>query len=103
MSTDSIRRPGRVVMKMPSTLVGLVVLALGIAGLVGRASAQSSSAPYLAGYRYQDGGLLTGKISPAPSGTSNFLAVRNTYDTNGRLQKIETGVLASWQSDSIQP
>ena len=64
-------------------------------GLAGAAHAQSASAPYLTAYRYTTGGLLTGKISPAPSGSSNFLATRNTYDANGRLWIVETGVLAS--------
>jgi RHS repeat-associated protein len=86
-----------------SNLTWLAVLVLGLCGQTNLALAQSASAPYLTGYRYQDGGLLVGRISPAPTGTSNFLAVRNTYDSNGRLQKIETGVLASWQSDSVQP
>src|ERR1041384_666620 len=67
------------------------------------AFAQSASSPYLTAYRYLDGGLLAGTISPAPSGQSNFLATRNTYDSNGRVEKIETGVRASWQADSISP
>lgn len=67
------------------------------------AFAQSVPSPYLSGFRYIDGGLLAGTISPAPSGQSNFLATRNTYDANGRLQKVETGVLASWQAESTLP
>ena len=72
-------------------------------GLAGAAHAQSASAPYLTAYRYAAGGVLTGKISPAPSGSSNFPATRNTYDANGRLQKVETGVLAAWQDDTVAP
>jgi len=86
-----------------SKLVWLVILVLSLLSQNQQAVAQSTSAPYLTGYRYQDGGLLVGKISPAAVGTSNFLAVRNTYDSNGRLQKIETGVLSSWQDETIQP
>lgn len=72
-------------------------------GLACTAHAQSVSSPYLAGFRYTVGGLLTGKISPAPSGTSGFLATRNTYDANNRLQKVETGTLSAWQSDTVAP
>jgi RHS repeat-associated protein len=68
------------------------------------AEAQSSPAPYQTAYRYQAGGLLVGTISPAPSGQSNFLATRNTYDpTTQLLIKVETGVLASWQADTVAP
>ena len=67
------------------------------------AFAQSAPAPYLTGYRYLDGGLLAGTISAAPSGQSNFLATRNSYDSNRRLQKVESGVLASWQAESTLP
>lgn len=67
------------------------------------AAAQSSPAPYLTASRYQPGsGLLLGTISPAPSAAGNFPATRYTY-SNGLLKSVETGVLASWQSDSIQP
>ena len=76
---------------------------IGAASLAPAAQAQSSPSAYLTGYRYQMGGLLVGVISPAPSGSSNFPAVRNTYDSNGRLSKVETGVLSSWQSDTILP
>ena len=80
------------------------VLALLTALLLGaEAVAQSAPSAYLVGYRYLAGGVLVGTISPAPSGTSNFPATRNTYDSNGRLAMIETGVLASWQADTILP
>ena len=65
--------------------------------------AQSAPAPYLTGYRYQAGGVLVGTISPAPSGTTNFPAVRNTYDGNVRLTKVETGYLTAWQADTVLP
>jgi RHS repeat-associated protein len=76
---------------------------LGTLGFAVSSRAQTAPAPYLTAYRYQDGGLLTGTISPAPIGQSNFPATRNTYDSNGRLQTVETGVLASWQADTIAP
>src|SRR5882724_9887269 len=74
-------------------LTACVFASLGIAI---RAEAQTAPAPYLTAYRYVDGGLLAGTISAAPSEQSNFLATRNTYDANGRLQKAESGLLASW-------
>jgi len=69
-----------------------------------QAEAQTSPAPFVTGYRYQqDGDLLLGTISPAPSGQTNFLAVRYTYDANGRLQTVETGSLGSWQPEGTLP
>jgi len=66
--------------------------------------AQTNPAPYVSGYRYRpDSDLLLGTISPAPSGQTNFLAVRYTYDPNGRLQSVETGSLASWQPEGTLP
>jgi len=66
--------------------------------------AQTNPAPYVSGYRYrQDSDLLLGTISPAPSGQTNFLAVRYTYDSNGRLQTVETGSLGSWQPEGTLP
>jgi RHS repeat-associated protein len=67
------------------------------------ASAQTAPAPFLTAYRYLDGGVLAGTISPAASGSSNFLATRNSYDATGRLQTVESGVLASWQSEGVLP
>ncbi len=47
----------------------------------------------------------TGIISPDPDGGGAiaFAAVRNTYDPAGRLTKVETGELASWQSEAVAP
>ena len=89
--------------RIRGVLIWSVASLFGALGFTNLAGAQSTPAPYLTAYRYQDGGLLTGTISPAPSGQSGFLATRNTYDTNGRLQKVETGVLASWPSDPPLP
>jgi RHS repeat-associated protein len=69
----------------------------------GSASAQSAPASYLKAYRYYDGGVLAGTIQQAPVGANNFIATRNWYDSNGRLQKVESGVLASWQPETIAP
>jgi RHS repeat-associated protein len=87
------------------------LLILGTIGLMAAAvpaSAVTPPAAYLTGYSYMpygspNAGLLAGTIHPAPSGQSNFLATRNTYDANGRLQKIDEGVLASWPLNGTQP
>lgn len=78
---------------------------LTLAAAASAASAQSSSAPYTKANRYDAGGRLLGTISapPTSTGTVNFLVTRNTYDANGRLYTVETGVLASWQGDAILP
>jgi RHS repeat-associated protein len=80
--------------------MALLMVVLGSSDLV---YGQSSPMPYTKAYRYLDGGLLAGTISPAPSGQSNFLATRNTYDSNRRLQKVESGFLSSWQPDERKP
>jgi RHS repeat-associated protein len=100
----SSARIGRVkVERNPLVFAWLIGSVLGASGFMAPASAQTAPAPYVTGYRYQDGGLLVGTITAAPSGQSNFLATRNTYDANARLQKVETGVLASWQTDTVAP
>lgn len=71
----------------------------------GNAFAQASPSTYTTGFRYDASGRLVGKIEPLSltSGSSSFLATRNTYDNAGRLVKVETGYLASWQDESINP
>jgi RHS repeat-associated protein len=79
-------------------------MVLSILGCGSTASAQSSPSPYLTASRYLPGGdLLLGTISPPVAGQSTFVASRNTYDANQRLQKVESGYLASWQSDTVLP
>jgi RHS repeat-associated protein len=98
-------RTGRVKVRRRKwfVLIGLTTGLAAAVGLVARAEAQSAPAAYLTAYRYQDGGLLAGTISPAPSGTSNFLATRYGYDINGRLHSVETGYLPSWQPETVPP
>jgi RHS repeat-associated protein len=91
------------VKKIATVLAGQAALILGMWAVALPVLALTPPSPYLTGYRYQDGGVLVGIIRPAASGQSNFLATRNTYDLNGRLQKVETGVLASWQAETIAP
>lgn len=91
------------IVRISWVLVRLTACLCAALGFAIRAESQTTPAAYLSGFRYQDGGLLVGAISPAPSGQSNFLAIRYTYDSNERLQKIETGVLASWQAETVAP
>jgi RHS repeat-associated protein len=91
------------VKKIATVLAGQTALMLGMWAVALPVHALTAPSPYLTGYRYQDGSVLVGIIRPAASGQSNFLATRNTYDLNGRLQKVETGVLASWQAETIAP
>ena len=70
------------------------------------ALAQSSPSAFTSATRYDAAGRVTGTISPDPDtvGSGNpFLAVRNSYDGAGRLTKVETGTLSSWQSESVAP
>ena len=67
---------------------------------------QASPSPFTSAVRYDSSHRPTGTISPDPDGvgTGNpFLATRNTYDGAGRLTKVETGTLASWQSEAVVP
>jgi len=69
------------------------------------ASAQSSPSDYTSATRYDVMGRTTGTIAPDPDGTGalKYAATRTTYDTAGRAIKVETGELASWQSESVAP
>jgi RHS repeat-associated protein len=98
-------RIGRIqVTRTNSAIVWLMMCSLGAFGFVLPAGAQTSPGAYLTGYRYQPGSdVLVGTISPAPTGAGNFPATRYTYDPNGRLQAVESGYLASWQPDTVQP
>ncbi|MEA3015110.1 MAG: hypothetical protein QOD42_3655, partial [Sphingomonadales bacterium] len=62
--------------------------------------------------RYDSVGQLTGTISPDPdpgsgpgqaSGPLPLLAVRNSYDSAGRLIKVESGTLAAVQPENVAP
>ena len=90
---------------MNRVFVALALVPPAMLAAAGPASAQASPAPYTKAYRYDAGGVLLGTISapPTPNGTANFLATRNTYDASGRLYTAETGVLATWQNDTILP
>ena len=67
--------------------------------------AQAAPSAYTSGARYDSDGHVTGTIAPDPDGAGplGYAAVRNSYDANGRLVKVETGELASWQSEAVAP
>ena len=94
---------GRIKVKRSALVLAWIAGLCGALGIATQVTAQTAPAPYLTAYRYQDGGLLVGTISPAAIGQTNFLATRNTYDANERLWKVDTGVLALWQDETIPP
>lgn len=89
-----------VIARLFRALVAVATLVLPAA-----AGAQSSAAPYMSATRYDDFNRVTGTIAPDPDGTGSlhYAAVRNTYDANGRLVRVEKGELATWQSESVDP
>ena len=84
-----------------ASLIGLA-LSASLVATVGFSQAAASA--YTTGYRYNIVGQLTGVIQPySGSGTVSYLATRNTYDSTGLLSMAETGSLAAWQSESVDP
>jgi len=71
----------------------------------GEAFAQASPSAYTAGTRYDVMGRVTGTIAPDPDGAGSlkYAAVRNTYDSAGRLTKVESGELSTWKSETVAP
>ncbi|MBX3564032.1 MAG: hypothetical protein KF730_05580 [Sphingomonas sp.] len=67
--------------------------------------AQSAASDFTSATRYDTAGRVTGTIAPLPHAASGHthLAVRNTYDINGRLVTVEKGYLAAWQDESVAP
>ena len=73
--------------------------------LPGTLQAQVSPSAYTSGVRYDGERHVTGTIAPDPDGAGplGYAAVRNSYDANGRLIRVETGQLAAWQSEAVAP
>ncbi len=67
--------------------------------------AAQSATPYTMASRYDLAGQLTGTISPDPDGSGplGYPAVRNSYNANGLLEKVETGELSVWQDENVAP
>lgn len=85
----------------------IFALLLALAGVAAPVAvqAQASASPFTSGVRYDIDGRVVGTIAPDPDGAGSiaFAAVRNTYDVNGRLIKVEKGELAAWQSEAVAP
>jgi RHS repeat-associated protein len=66
-----------------------------------------ASAQYTSGFRYDALRRLTGEIAPDPDqatgGPLQHPASRYTWRADGLLERIEKGVLASWQAESVAP
>src|SRR5882762_3738849 len=92
---------------MRGALKMIAGLALALASAAPQiAQAQASASAFTQGFRYDAARRLTGKISPDPDGDTGsikYAAVRGTYDTGGRLAKVETGELSAWQSEAVAP
>lgn len=88
-----------------SMLITRAAIAAFCLGISLPAFAQSAASPFTTGYRYDITGQKTGSILPDPDGTGplTFLATRNTYDSAGRLIKVESGRLDTWQDETIAP
>lgn len=56
---------------------------------------------FTTGYRYDLARQLVGLIRPTDGGGHE--AIRNTYDSDGRIRKIERGSLTQWQSEAVLP
>lgn len=74
-------------------------------GLPSTALAQSSPSAFTSAARYDIAHRVVGTIAPDPDGAGSihYAAVRNWYDIDGRLVKVEKGELADWQSESVAP
>ncbi|WP_298465662.1 RHS repeat-associated core domain-containing protein [uncultured Erythrobacter sp.] len=84
----------------------LTLAATGLAlSLPSIAVAQATASDYTSATRYDDLGRVVGTIAPDPDGTgpSKHLATRTTYDVRGNVVKVETGELANWHSEHIDP
>jgi RHS repeat-associated protein len=84
------------------------VLAVGSAAALSTgpaALAQSSASPHTYATRYDAVGRATGTIAPDPDGPGplKHAATRTTYDARGNPIRVETGELASWQSEAVIP
>ena len=87
-----------------SSLLTFVLVTTGLVTLPGLASAQTSPSPYTAAHLYDSLGREVGTISPSADGvTAPFLAVRKTFNADGRLVKVESGYLSTWQPQSALP
>jgi RHS repeat-associated protein len=80
-----------------------LILFTGLSSAVANAQASASAHTYAT--RYDALGRVTGTIAPDPDGAGLLAhaAVRTTYDARSLTVKVETGELASWQSETVLP
>lgn len=93
-------------MRMRASAFALVAAsAAGSAVVATDAVAQTAASPYTYATRYDAERRVTGTIAPDPDGPGGnpHPAVRNTYDADGLLTRVEAGSLAAWQSHDIAP
>ena len=66
---------------------------------------QALPSDFTSATRYDAMRRVVGTISPDPDGSGplHYAAVRNTYDADGRLIKVETGELSTWQAETVAP
>lgn len=83
----------------------LIVALLATAALPGVARAQAVASDYTSATRYDAARRATGTIAanPGADAPAGFMAMRNTYDDAGQLVRVETGMLANWQPDTVAP
>ncbi|WP_168454852.1 RHS repeat-associated core domain-containing protein [Sphingopyxis microcysteis] len=76
-----------------------------LAGLAAPALAQSSASDHTFATRYDLDRRVTGTIAPDPdaAGALRHAAVRNSYNAQGLLTKVESGELSAWQSEAVAP
>jgi len=69
------------------------------------AQAQASPSDFTSATRYDADHRVTGTIAPDPDGSGplHYAAVRNSYNADGELIRVEKGELATWQSESAAP
>jgi RHS repeat-associated protein len=80
-------------------------IALALTSIPAASWSQASPSAGTSAVRYDLMRREVGTIAPDADGAAPwaFLATRKTYDTGGRLTKVESGWLASWQSESVAP
>lgn len=84
-------------------LVLALAFALAVPGVT--ANAAQPETAYTHATRYNIAGQVTGTIAPDPDGASSLrlLATRNTYNSLGLLENVETGQLTAWADESVAP
>jgi RHS repeat-associated protein len=93
-----IRARSRLVLALLLTLFGASLLST-------PTLAQTPTSSFTSATRYDLAGRVTGTISADPDGVGGLgrLAERRTYDANGWLVRVESGVLAGWQDEGVAP